>query len=56
MIVQQLPLHLASQQGLMFVLAVNIYKQFPQLAQSLSRLGYAVDVVAGPATACHDAA
>ena len=40
----------------MFVLAVNVHKQLPQLAQSLSRLGYAVDIVAGPATACHDAA
>ena len=53
-VVQQLPLGLAPQQGLMLVLAVNIHQPFTQFPQRLGRLGHAVDVAARAASTGDD--
>ena len=46
-IIQQLPLRLAPQQGLMFVLAVNVHQPLAQITQGLRGLRRPVDVAAG---------
>ena len=50
-VVQQLPLGLAPQQRLVFMLAVDVHQQLAQLPQCLGRLRHAVDVVARTAAA-----
>ena len=54
-IVQQLPLHGATQQRLMLVLAVDIHQHFAEFPQRLHRCRLAVDVATRATAAVDDA-